>query len=121
MTLYPTIMRFIPILFIVLINFPAWGADPQAIRSRAEISRSELPMPDVKQGNIPEPEITITTTGENTSVEEYRVNGQIYMIKITPAKGFPYYLIDTNGDGDLDSRRNDLQGRSVNQWILFSW
>ncbi len=78
-------------------------------------------MPEVMQGNVPGPEITITTSGGRTSVEEYRVNGRLYMIKITPAKGFPYYLIDTDGDGDLDSRRNDLQGRPVNQWILFRW
>ncbi len=78
-------------------------------------------MPEVRQGNVPEAEVVITTTRRNSAVEEYRVNGRIFMIKITPAKGFPYYLIDTDGDGDLDSRRNDLEGRPVNQWILFRW
>jgi len=99
----------------------AWAADPRPLQPKADVSRSELPMPEVEQGNVPEPEVTITTSGDGASVEEYRVNGQIYMIKITPAKGFPYYLIDTDGDGDLDSRRNDLQGLPVNQWILFRW
>jgi len=74
-----------------------------------------------RQGNVPEPEVTITTSGKNTRVEEYRIDGRLYMIKIVPAKGFPYYLIDTDGDGILDSRRNDLEAGPVNQWILFQW
>ncbi len=121
MTVYRIAMRFIQLLLITLAGSSAWAADPHPLRPRAEISRSPLPMPEVKQGNVPEPEVTITTSGENASVEEYRVNGRLFMIKITPAKGFPYYLIDTDGDGDLDSRRNDLEGLPVNQWILFRW
>ncbi len=109
------------LLFIFFIGSLAWAADPRPLQPKADVSRSELPMPEVKQGNVPEAEVTITTSGDGASIEEYRVNGQIYMIKITPAKGFPYYLIDTDGDGDLDSRRNDLQGLPVNQWILFRW
>ncbi len=114
-------LLLLSLLSFLLIGSSAWAVAPQPLQPPADVSRSELPMPEVMQGNVPGPEITITTSGGRTSVEEYRVNGRLYMIKITPAKGFPYYLIDTDGDGDLDSRRNDLQGRPVNQWILFRW
>jgi hypothetical protein len=55
-------------------------------------------------------------------VEEYRVNNHLYMIKITPTIGAPYYLIDDTGSGDMEYRR-DAGGRDnrVPQWVLFSW
>lgn len=66
------------------------------------------------------PEVTITRDGEEM-VEEYRVNGQVFMVKITPANGLPYYLIDSDGDGRLETFRNDIEDAQVQQWILFRW
>lgn len=69
----------------------------------------------------PEPEVRIIKRGDKT-VEEYRINGNLYMIKITPVKGFPYYLIDSDGDGVLESRRNDIEPDFViPRWTIFSW
>jgi len=109
------------LLFLSLAGSAGWAADPRDAHGPAKERRKPLPMPEVRQGNVPEPEVTITTSGRNTRVEEYRIDGRLYMIKIVPAKGFPYYLIDTDGDGILDSRRNDLEAGPVNQWILFQW
>ncbi len=68
-----------------------------------------------------EPEITITRS-QAEIIEEYRANGQLYMIKITPRKGFTYYLVDTDGDGSLDSRKNELdEGLLIPSWTLFRW
>ncbi len=67
-----------------------------------------------------QPEVTIQQRGGDL-IEEYRVNGRLYMVKITPSKGYPYYLIDTNGDGHFDTRRNELDPPNVNRWILFRW
>ncbi|HED39913.1 MAG TPA: DUF2782 domain-containing protein [Chromatiales bacterium] len=68
-----------------------------------------------------EPEITITRS-QTEIIEEYRANGRLYMIKITPKKGFAYYLVDTDGDGSLDSRHNELdEGILIPRWTLFSW
>ena len=67
------------------------------------------------------PEITITERGE-TSIEEYRVNGQLYMIKIIPKKGVPYYLVDSNGDGLMSRRFNDLSpGFLIPSWVILRW
>ena len=71
-------------------------------------------------GNL-EPEVTIIRQGGDT-MEEYRINGRLYMIKVTPSRGYPYYLMDTNGDGTLDTRRNSLGSEpAIPQWILFRW
>ena len=40
-----------------------------------------------------EPQVTILKRGTDT-VEEYRVGGKLYMLKVTPAQGAPYYLIE---------------------------
>lgn len=68
-----------------------------------------------------EPEVTIIRQQDRT-IEEYRVNGQLYMIKVTPSKGYPYYLVDADGDGNLETRRNELDPRIlVPSWVIFRW
>ena len=55
-------------------------------------------------------------------VEEFRRGGQIYMIKVTPEKGLSYYLVDTDGDGRLETRRTELDSEFViPQWVLKRW
>lgn len=69
--------------------------------------------------NTPEPEITIRQEADRT-IEEYRINGQLYAIKVTPKVGEPYYLVDSEGDGQLDKRQE--RGRLlIPSWILFKW
>ena len=55
-----------------------------------------------------EPEIVITPRDDNL-IKEYRINGVLYMIEITPTKGKPYYLVDADGDGNLETRRNHIE------------
>ena len=81
--------------------------------------------PPSSAGGDPEaelaPEITITERGE-TTIEEYRINGQLYMIKIVPKKGVPYYLVDSNGDGSMSRRFNDLSpGFLIPSWVILRW
>ena len=49
------------------------------------------------------------------------MNGQLYMIRIQPQFGPPYFLIDTDGDGIMDIRNNSPRDISIPQWVLFSW
>ena len=59
---------------------------------------------------------------DNRTVEEYRVNNNTYMVKITPASGAPYFLVDEDGSGEMAWRRGgpDIDN-NVPQWALFSW
>jgi hypothetical protein len=68
-----------------------------------------------------EPSVTLREH-ENRVVEEYRVNNQLYMIKITPTVGAPYYLVDEDGSGDMAWNRGgrDFE-KTVPQWTLLSW
>lgn len=78
------------------------------------------PAPSDEQEAI-EPEVTIIRT-EDRTVEEYRINGQLYMVKVTPSKGVPYYLVDADGNGDLETRRNELDPKIlVPSWVILRW
>ena len=81
-----------------------------------------LPPPDpVETDEELEPEVTIIQREEAT-VEEYRLNGKLYMVKVTPNVGKPYYFVDRDGDGLMESRMSDLYNPTrVPQWVIFSW
>ena len=59
---------------------------------------------------------------ENRMVEEYRVNNRLYMVRITPNVGAPYYLVDEDGSGEMAWHRgtSEIEQR-VPQWTLLSW
>jgi hypothetical protein len=69
--------------------------------------------------SVLEPQVTLRKRGED-KVEEHRINGRLYMIKVTPAHGVPYYLVDAKGDGGFI--REDLgvgdKGISVPMWVI---
>ena len=64
------------------------------------------------------PEVTVKQRGEN-KIEEYRINGRLYMIKVTPRVGKPYYLVDHKGDGVFSSANE--RELSVPMWTILSW
>ena len=62
-------------------------------------------------------EATVTKQPEQT-VEEYRAGGKLYMIKITPKVGPPYYLVDDLGDGKFSHYQNLDPGFRPPRWII---
>lgn len=64
-----------------------------------------------------EPQVTIVKKKDET-IEEYRINGQLYMVKITPAHGVPYYMHkeDQSGGWLMDGPTQPL---SIPKWTLF--
>jgi hypothetical protein len=71
-------------------------------------------------GDPTEPEINISEQAEGM-VYEYRVRGRVYMVKVQPQIGPPYYFFDSNGDGILDTRSDSPTNAAVQQWIVTSW
>jgi len=109
-------MRKLFIIFLLAASLPVI-AEPPALES--------LPSPATQQtgpvGEEMEPEVKIIKR-DNASIEEYRMNGVLYMVKIVPSIGLPYYLIDGDGDGYLESRNNTLEpGLMVPQWMIYRW
>lgn len=81
----------------------------------------QLPAEEPPVEETLEPQVTIIQDGAET-IEEYRLNGKLYMIKVIPNKGRPYYLVDADGDGQMETRRNDLDPNLlIPSWVLFRW
>jgi len=67
-----------------------------------------------------EPEVTIRQRGEE-QVEEFRIGGKLYMMKVTPKIGKPYYLVDERGDGKFLRHDGPESGVRVPQWVIFQF
>ena len=103
---------------------PAVAPEPAPEEAAGELAPAPAPpeLPSrLEDGQPIEPEITIVRKGDAV-VEEYRANGRMFMVKITPKVGKPYYLLDKDGDGNMESRMTDLyEDFVVPQWVIFSW
>ncbi len=110
--------RIIIILFGLLLAATAWADGQKQLQDVP--APPKIPAP-VQNGHPIEPEVTIIHK-EGATIREYRVNGRLFMIKVTPLVGKPYYLVDRNGDGRFEKRMGSVDpGQIVPQWVLFSW
>lgn len=106
-------MRRILILFALSIGIAA-----------PVLAQTPAPVPDAKPpAMVPlddslEPQVTIVKREGNT-FEERRINGKLYEVRVTPAHGVPYVLVDQSGDGNFV--RVDAPGTptlSVPMWVI---
>ncbi len=70
-----------------------------------------------------QPEVNIIQR-EDKTIEEYRLNGRLYKIKVTPRNAPPYFLVDRDGDGSFETRHfhSPLEPDiMIPQWVLFRW
>ena len=68
-----------------------------------------------------EPDVRIIRR-DKEMVEEFRVGGQLYMIRVTPVGGgTPYYLVDYFGDGNFARTATYDSGVRVPMWVIRSW
>ena len=107
---------FLAALFLVS---PAFAAEPAQLEEVPEAAPE--PVGPMEDGKPIEPDVTIVQR-KDAQVEEYRVSGRLYMVKITPFAGKPYYLVDQDGDGRMETRVGQLnQDPVIPQWVIFSW
>ena len=66
-----------------------------------------------------DPDVTIRQDGDRT-ITEYRQNGFLYAIKITPKKGKPYFLVRADGS-EGNFIRSDQPDMLITQWEIFKW
>ncbi|SKA23273.1 DUF2782 domain-containing protein [Novilysobacter spongiicola] len=63
------------------------------------------------------PDVTRRVAENGDVIEEYRVAGQLRVVKVTPSRGPTYYLMDEDGDG----RPDEDEHISPVYWKLFDW
>ena len=65
-------------------------------------------------------DVATRTESNGDVISEYRVGGQLRIVKITPRIGVTYYLVDDDSDGRLDRRRGEGPISPVN-YKLAEW
>ena len=111
------------IIFSALLALAA--QDAAATEAPSEPVAKEAPVPEkipAEQSEDDAPSVRIRTRDNGDVVEEYREAGMVRMVKVTPTRGKPYYIMDNNGDGRLDRADAEAAGGVVPvSWIIATW
>ena len=101
---------------------PGEATQTQSIVEKQAPTLPEQPTTEEEDSRVlPKPEVNIIHK-QDMRIEEYRINGKLRYVKFIPKKGKPYYLVDKDGDGQLETRHSDLDGvPPINEWILLEW
>lgn len=75
------------------------------------------PVPDGAPSASDAPPVTITPSTQGRVVE-YRSHGKLYMLKVIPKVGKPYYLIDQKGDGQFARQDSLDSGMRPPMWVV---
>lgn len=67
-----------------------------------------------------EPQVTIVRNDKETR-EEFRLNGKLYMVKVTPVGGKAFYLVDQQGQGNFIEADTVGPVTKPPMWVLHSW
>ena len=110
-------MRFLSFLFLGVFSLAAFAAKP------VPDNLEPLPPPPVfdagSDTGSPDDEPAVTITQQlDPVVEEFRVGGKLYMIKVTPKGAPPYYLVDDQGDGKFVRQESLDSGFRPPRWVI---
>jgi len=104
-------MRHPVFLLALFVAVPAYAEQPLERPPELQLTADEARAPDEL------PPITIRPSKEGRVVE-YRANGKLYMLKIIPKVGKPYYLIDQKGDGQFARQDSLDSGMRPPLWVI---
>jgi Protein of unknown function (DUF2782) len=115
-------MRYFLLPLVAALALPALGQSTARSRPPGTAPLEELePPPPLKAGNDAlEPQVTERKEAEQT-IQEYRIGGKLYMMRVIPAHGRPYILVDHKGDGQFARQDNLDNGVRVPQWVILEW
>ncbi|TBR13271.1 MAG: DUF2782 domain-containing protein [Lysobacter sp.] len=77
-------------------------------------------LPDDPTRGLQDARVVSRTQPNGDVISEYRVAGQLRVVKIVPKVGVTYYLTDDDNDGRLDRRRGEGPITPV-QYKIFGW
>lgn len=118
----PTLLFILPCVLIG-VAFAAAPPKPAAPLPPGliEVPEDDGAVPLISPAATPEePEIRIRSEGD-TTYEEYRREGRVYMIRVKPRIGPPYYLIDNTGEGRFLRHDGPLPNNAPAQWRIYQF
>ena len=77
-------------------------------------------VPDDPTLALAQADVVTRTEANGDTISEYRVAGQLRIVRVVPKVGVTYYLVDDDDDGRLDRRRGEGAISPVN-YTLFKW
>lgn len=104
-------------LIVLLLSAAALNVAAQNRPPKLEPIPEPPPPPAGSLNESLEPQVTIIRRGED-KVEEFRMNGKLYMLKVTPPHGVAYYMLDNNGDGSWVRQDSRDSGLRVPMWVI---
>ncbi|OJW56618.1 MAG: hypothetical protein BGO60_10835 [Thiobacillus sp. 65-1059] len=104
-------MRYPLVLLTLMLSGLAVAAAPSERPPGLE------PVPDGAPGPGDAPAVTIKPSSQGRVVE-YRANGKLYMLKVIPRVGKPYFLIDQKGDGQFARQDSLDSGMRPPMWVV---
>jgi hypothetical protein len=104
-------MRYLILLSSLMLSGVAVAATP------TDRPPGLKPVPDGAPSASDAPPVTITPSDQGRVVE-YRSNGKLYMLKVIPKVGKPYYLIDQKGDGQFARQDSLDSGMRPPMWVV---
>lgn len=113
----PALGRVLMLAFALAAPAPGAAQAPAKPPALQPAPEPPPPPPGYELDPALEPQVTIIQRGTDT-VEEFRVGGRLYMIKVTPARGEPYYLIDYTGDGTFIRQDGLRSGIRPPMWVI---
>ena len=100
-------MRLLPIAAMLMIAAPL-------LLSACASAGDDADVPPIPANAVE----SVRTQSNGDVISEYRVQGQLRMVRVKPARGPAYYMIDSNGDGRLDRSKGEV---SPVYFKLYSW
>ncbi len=104
-------------LIVLFLSALALNVAAQTRPPKLEPIPEPPPAPPGALNEALEPQVTITKRGEDR-VEEFRISGKLYMLKVTPPHGVAYYLLDNSGDGQWVRQDSKDAGLRVPMWVI---
>ena len=125
---FVTVARFVKFgVLLVSLSLLAFAHVPAQAQTRARppnlqpVPEPPPPPKGFELDSALEPQITTVKRGSET-VEEYRMGGRLYMMKVTPAGGgTPYFLVDHTGDGKFARQNSHDTGLRPPMWVIHSF
>ena len=100
-------------------------AAPMALAQDATGTSKDVPIPKKEPppagSEDAAPSVTIRTEGNGDRVEEYREGNKVYMVRVVPVRGKPYYLYDDDRNGRLDRSDADRHTIAPVYWTIYEW
>jgi hypothetical protein len=115
------LLRLLAAAALIAVSFSLMAQSQPRPRPPGTQPLEEAPPPPaiVEDAALSE-QVSIKTKGED-KVEEYRIKGKLYKMRVVPAVGQAYWLVDPKGEGNFERLDGPAPNIAVPMWVIFEF